>query len=790
MGKQPKSRRGHRQRRGKDGGNSNPSGHKKNSSLDDPEKEGAAVPASSPTLLKRLRHGDEATRLAALVALQHRPGGLVSNPRLLEAVRDQLMGGSLVVSTQACHCMLAHLSLGIFDDEITAGWTNLLVQRLQTCVDLVFVRGQQPPSSDPITVAQTPAAASKTKSAISTAALEFAACCLECLAVLTEVNPLAMRRILRSRLDVLSVLAPWLLPRESEAGGGHSNGNSRTAAEWAARCLHSVVDDNADLVVPWLTGNWERDVQPRQTLQALQPTLLLSSSSGSTMAVTTATAQLHAAGAWLSIERILSRHASGGASRLRRSAAESPLLHCLESQWETCLRLLVSHTQGLDRELVPRLPFLREKYAEWTVLQRDAALEQEVVACQEAKQESARTIARRLKKTTQPQQPQPPLPQEQQDREGESNEEAMVVEPEEDSASGNASQPLEGTPNQGNVQQAWEDLQSEWHNAVRPFQLSLEILINLTTLDGTDDDDDDDASVLPDAEPTLDVRLSNALVQLEAPKLVQALLAESARLIHAQPGSEPPVVTDALSDVTNKAGTLLGHLLANLPNSQWQAPSTLWDDLIALLQQASTASLSLSTASLGATRCDEDGAVSPLSIKGESGDDNGTKDRHSMDVGMEGITAALVMGLQAGRIGAPGHALESIVHLVLQCLPQAAVSSFSSSPVAVRNLLSLLGRLLASAPHSAQLNREACAALLRVADPDQSRPPPSIIVAEACNVLMDVYGNDDDDASVSHRHVFDELNAVQFLRRSARALKGDDDEMALNAERFIQYMTR
>jgi hypothetical protein len=747
MGKQSRSRR-HR--------------HGKSKSVPD-SSEGSSEKA--PALLQRLRHADEGTRQAALVALEMNPALLGSSShhrdRLLEAVRDQLMGSSVAVSIQACVVMISYLSSSSFNEDLAASWLTLLVQRLQTCLDRL---GQS----------SGPTAASSHHLMQRRQIMCFASRCLECVAALIEVNPLATRRIVRSQVDVLSVLHPWLELR------GEEDGSTRTdhveLSELACQCLHSLLDDNRELVSPWFDHDWERLTSNRTTMLALEAVLTTDPKLASSTAPVSPVARLHAAGAWLSVWRLIPAGSS------KRGALNASL----QSHLETCVGVLVDALADLDEWIKSTdsgdsLSTMREhidsSYAEWIELRQDAKLENEVVASQTAKRESARSIARRLKKRSeeealiQPPVSSPPVALE--------PEAAMVVEPDGDEMeAAPTADPLPAGAR--NPQVEWELAQANWRMKIRPFRLCLEILLNVTSV-GEDDDENEDEEDSGDARmddadgstAVLDEGLVAILGQRRLPDVAQLVVASLTTALLRPSKTVCTMVPESLGDLIHKAGTLLGHALANLPS--WDAPTALWNDLMAYLLQFST----LRALELEGT---PDAASADAAER--------ANDTSIFDVAVEGITTALVMGVQAKRLRCSQLELD-----VSKLVPMLRL--FSSHAVQ-RNMVCLMGSILCDEPsHSELVNEQVCRALLNLLDAASASNADSdregftssstmMVAAEVCNAIMDLYGSDDDHC---HRPVFDRLKVSARMERLVPVLRrGGEAEAAINTKRFVQYM--
>jgi hypothetical protein len=242
----------------------------------------------------------------------------------------------------------------------------------------------------------------------------------------------------------------------------------------------------------------------------------------------------------------------------------------------------------------------------------------------------------------------------------------------------------------------------------------------------------------------------------------------------------PEIATESLSDMVYNAGTVLGHILANLPT--WEPPASSWSDLSALLQQFD----SLKTSG---QLIEKDGQVPGVKVGG--------RNEASFSIScsaVEGITTAMVMGLHARRFRLQH--IDSVVPVLVESLGKW------KSFVITRNIVCSLGLLLCGQPnHSAQVNELVVRALLQASESslslatapvssskargaDGESDSVTMIAGEVCNALMDIYGSDD-----CHRDIFDSLKVSIYLERAIPVLRrGGDAETALNAKRFVQYM--
>jgi hypothetical protein len=117
----------------------------------------------------------------------------------------------------------------------------------------------------------------------------------------------------------------------------------------------------------------------------------------------------------------------------------------------------------------------------------------------------------------------------------------------------------------------------------------------------------------------------------------------------------------------------------------------------------------------------------------------------------------------------------------------------------------MLGVLCSQEPHPVDVNQKVCSALLTAMDSNSSL----MNACEVLNVLMDIYGNDEDDGCC-HVSVFESMQVLSHFQRRIPTLKselkqlekkwkgqGDDSgdraglehwkETLLNASRFVQY---
>lgn len=516
---------------------------------------------------------------------------------------------------------------------------------------------------------------------------------LQCTAALLENNPSVMARLIPSssvfrnaqlRDDTTSTLTQWLA-RARSVKDAPFQALYDSIAILSARCLHSLLDDNLALVEPWLA-----EASAQATLQVLQTTLSDGGKAG-----------LHAIGSWLSLYTVLEP----------RSEA-----HLTEPK-----ALLAAHLADCVAGLAQELSFapdptqvaeLVSAHVAWLEEQQDDALERQIVRHQADKKESARDIARRL----------------QQDKH-------MA---EEDNGRGRLD------PYRCDRQEQYEQHEQWWSIMMRPKQLALEIVANITSTETGLTDEDDVVMV----EAQLDGRIAELVLTNQVPERVQTMLEQLVGDWRPPGGCLPVALIESVADLQAKACACLGHCLVNLP--QWKPNMTLWNVFKATLTSVSA----------------HEGSV----------------------FAAESVSAAMALALRSRptvrqQIGAAE--LDFLLNLTSHGIPEV-----------VRDAVSMLGILCCQEEHPASVNLKASQGILQ-ARPKKSDKVPAMVLSEVLSVLMDIYGDDD-----RHPDVFESLSVLGFFQQSVPTLKGaikaeassaspmdleQWSETAMNASRFIEY---
>ena len=849
MGK--KTRKRHRNRQSDSNKNSN------SKNPDDP---------SISKLTQRIRFSDDPeTKQAALTAVLNNAGRLLHKDRpLLQAVREQLVvvpsrndhKKHTIVTKWECallaagclsnylHATAANSSIADqyisnktdkdvlsssdpnhsqtsstaavveSDHAMTAGWMVLLVGRLKQ-VQQEQVSAQESDNQQ-----------------YSYYLEEFTHRCLECLCQLIETNPLAMKRLLDNDQELLDdfclvlfrYLQQWSLNRDAQCLS--ASVSSPMTLLLTARCLHSAFDDNPDFVLPWLVpseGSSSSSDQGRRGYQLLQimqeiiqastPSFPDTSETGSKedfQQVLFQTAQIHVAGAWIAAWMTIR-----DASSTTNHDESIEVMSLLEEELPTAIKSLqtvVSDAVG-PQDLAatgsgsstfssPTYQQLLEVHQKYQQERLDVEMERDVIRKQNQKKEPARLIARRLQQKQKEE-------EERKAQEGEDSigntDKDMDMDEEEETIS---------TKPSIDSRQVWSELWEDWNTRVRPCQLALEILANLTAdmMPSPSSMHDHGMDIADEMEgpPWLLAKNPETVGQLTT--TIQTFLVNLSSSV--SPESIPPFcVVETLRDLQSKAGICLGHLLA--AGALVDRPQQLWSELIQIVKSAAT----------------------PLSDTCMKDDCNDKKDdQQSLLLVSEGVTSAMVLILQkyqeqTQKTGKTSTMLQSIcqtsgdltvlvsfLDLLSFCATHSHSESVSPSTVAVmmRDMVSALGILLSSTcDHSVAINAQVCRVLVKIQALDKTKTcsfsahDKALVLSETLNSLMDIYGGDDDgqyDTVIKEERVLELFQSsashLKSLVRLAQVSRGknedfDDEERvmlheqwketAMNAARFVQY---
>lgn len=312
-----------------------------------------STPRNPSSAVHRLRHPDPKTRHSALVSLQatflHSGCQRVNLP-VLQAVREQIMDRDMNCASAAAECLAQYVSYSEGDKhkDIMASWTLILIARLDQCHQAIQV--------DPNNAKQWYA---------------LAAPALRAMCKLIEINELALEQLNTQKQTFLSTMFGLLQSVVSQAATLDDQLNEwvHDTGTYAARCIHSSIDDNYEMV-DILNGNGK--------IVDLWPSLLTSLPD---------LAQLHIAGCIISLYQ-------ASPCDWHSQILLNQVLPCL------------SRFLNID---VPKLETLEENYRQAKLMlesqKEDNEIEQEVLKAIEQRREPAREIARRMKQNPREEKP-------------------------------------------------------------------------------------------------------------------------------------------------------------------------------------------------------------------------------------------------------------------------------------------------------------------------------------------------------------------------------------------------
>ena len=525
--------------------------------------------------LQRLRHADPRTRhatLAALLSTRLNPEELETmssqNPilttTLLQAIRERVMDTDLECAQAAAECLANYVTFNtqshtnnnntnnntMADAEVTAGWTIVMVTRLNDCHERLMDQQTTP------------------KNQRQWWALTVQ--CLHTLCGLIETNEQALERLSPSHafmtLDSVVILLNLLeLSQQELARLNKSNTTMDIVANGTdqleqmiqdvcvstTRTLHSALDDNLDLYNSWSAG-W--NLLTTVVQNGILPT----------------TARLHAAGCLVAVLLVSQEPA------LQQVVVSSvmPYLH-------QCLTFHPHVSKALLQKYLSAMANFKEE-------EDDAQVEKDVIQTVNERKEPARHIARRQKQ--------------------------MNDEKKREKVTGdNHDMDDDETKNKAireyqNQREVMESAKQAWHNSLLPLQVALEITANLTSVGPSqfkaDEDDDmmipmDEAEWGPDQEDNLlaaqsehasdlsafDSSLMQSIVDSGLPhRLLELLHLVCTPLVDAS--VELPTETiEELGEVQSKCGACLRNCLAE----HFPCWGIKWKDLRAAFESNSVA---------------------------------------------------------------------------------------------------------------------------------------------------------------------------------------------------------
>jgi hypothetical protein len=782
-------------------------------------------------------------------------------PQLLQAIRERVLDSDLDVSQVAAACLANYVTLvaGSFNNNnntnnnnstatknnstnstsnsqstMMAGWILVVMGRLKQCHDNTSMLLVQPVNHNPATPTSTATNNGKKKKPPTLATintntttkvhkqwLALAVQCLRTLCSLVETNPEAVARLTSHldatpRQDFHQILLEWMHQcttasttillvtpqQQNQPQPGTSDDTMMVVLEsyynqiltLAARTLHSAWDDNDDLLVPWqeeCPDAFQRAVALMEhfiTTTTTSPQYAAAATAATARNQKMVVAQLHCAGALLAarpfITTTTNNNNNNKADILPQTVLPLLLQHTNNNvfNWNTVQSLLQAYQQASDS---------------WEQEQADDALERDVIRKVHDRHEPARQIAKRQKEQKKQQQQQ----QQEQNKnnvvEDEDDKQTLTNNDDDDNNkdeemeeedSGPAAEQQHKLQQQVETREALEQARDAWNQFLLPLQLSLELLANLTSGNNlwneNNDNDDDDMMMMdednwgPDQEAKWMQQEQQRQLQTSPPQNItntqkeHKILLESSlpqqlrqlflKVYQEQPNNDvafPEKTRADLEDLQSKVMACLGNCWENIEG--WPIDFT-WTEL----QQTAAAATT----------------VGP---------------------GMEGLVGAMVIALKKYPTLRQQWQPEHVAFWLNQLTDNN--NHHKNSEAGRRDIVCMLGVLCSQEPHPVDVNQKICSALLAALDKNTS----PLSACEVLNVLMDMYGNDEDDGCC-HVSVFESMQVLSHFQRRIPTLKselkqleknwkgnGDDSvdraglehwkETLLNASRFVQY---
>lgn len=817
MGKKTLPRRRHRNRRPDDGAQRVE------------EDDDTNLPPKVPALLRTLRHADAPTKIAALSALTNHPDYFHNNKNhhdhfidIGRAVLECILCPDedvVLAATQALDQLLGtifpgrpnsnnnHTNSKLGDYKVednawamaTAGWWTVIAQKLQQWCN-TYENSTNVPS------------------------LRILEQCTALFTQILEQNPYAMHRLqtYASQRDqcwyLLTRILQITMMRTNHTTANLPNPDCwSSASAWAARGLHSIADDNRKLVrelsssssSPSSESNKKTETSIESTLEALAQGMLWNGKptpDGDHMIAVSINdvgdsihenrvMQLHCVGAWLAISKSIGTRTFS--NEISSTGNDESPMSWLDAQIPRCCEIL-AHTWGDwirdHQQHVEELHRLRNLYDAYNTEREDQKLEDTVVRAVRQRKEPARQIARRLygsihRNLKSNKMDDDDAEEKHDDDANDDDDKDVSMDVTDDKKSEHKATLREDREDHI---AAWENALHEWETqSIRPIRLALEIFANLTCTDRCGEGDEDDDMVMKDNEATrfLPEQLSSLILQYDLPNRLYQLfpLFLTYCTVHTNGNhlNLPYPIRDIFTDLQSKLAVGMHHCLAHIqawtpapvvnPNHQFW-----WQDWIEWI------------------RADVQQEESPKTVLAST--------TNSCSSTLSSLYWVAVQSRPEQSWGG-AVAMESLLEIFIQIIrgnQHKRPSGKVSFPIVQRDLVAILGRFASmSKTHRSRVCQGVLLPLGAIDTCD------TMVLAEILNVLMDMYGDDDDDdmddASFHSLRVmnhFEGALAVLKQRVSNREQTSgfvndmvDDEneyieqwkEIAWNCERFVQY---
>jgi hypothetical protein len=733
---------------------------------------------SSSSAVHKLRHADPKIRLAALMTLQatafhhdqqpykqqqqqQRNSAVIALP-VLQAVREQVMDSDLECAAVAAECLVLYLQTSDDDynmdttakstatvvstrtsskntkqrQEATASWSTVLMGRLeQCCTSLLHLQQQQKQQ----TTEPTRNADSVTSKKHMKAWLAVTTPCINALCLLIETNGSALEQILLQRQTFCRVLfglldLMLLLIMDSNDSADMDTNIVTTTAMFAARTMHSALDENFELADTVMTGylnntTWKRwlDLDTLKNQSRMVQLHLLGCVVNLYLLVDDSCIERKSLEDWLIAYGISS---SASPSKTKMDAVAVSPAPSLPVATEG---LLMGTLKAVDFE---RLVSLESEYRAAHQLfesqQQDAQLEEEIIRKVSDRKESARDIARRQKKQQD---------EEEQERKRRMEEQGDVdMEDVEDSETKACSRGKFSKREQDG-ELAMDEVLSRWNQEIQPLQLTLEIFANLCTCWIPRDVDliVDDRGEMPMTESphSLQLDLQSQQAGLGLSRLVKHLC-QCNETIH----QDTPMWKD-IDETIIKAGACLSNcVLSNvLVESDYASTWCLINDCLQCIA-------------------------------------NSRSSQNDSELSLEGMLNTMAILAQRQPRVVRMDDVELIYNILLA----------GFGPAAARSAICVLSGTIAtsSLPRTEAMIRRMTHAFLDIINAHDTH---HAVVLEILNAFMDWYGQDDFFPQVfKDMKVYKAMHGyLNKIRETSLGLTPEEDEILYNTEQFLEY---
>ncbi|KAG7345908.1 hypothetical protein IV203_004975 [Nitzschia inconspicua] len=695
--------------------------------------------SSSSSAVHKLRHADPKIRHAALIALQataFQPSSKPhSNPHhqrvalpVLQAVREQVLDSDLECSAVAAECLVlylqqqqqeqnseeskAHSKHAQQREEATASWSTVLLGRLDQCYNQI--KEAQQGTAEPST---------SVKKRIK-AWLAVTTSCAHALCLLIETNGSALEQILLQRQKFCQILF-GLLELLDDA----------TAALYAARCMHSALDENRELadtvVLAYLNSNvWKRWLENATSDKAIMVQLHLVGSIVNLYQLVE-----HGRSEHQLLEDILLTYGIASSTSTNTAAVMSVAVSPTPSIPSTPEGLLTRTMKSIDLEYVTSLEVdFRSARELYESQQHDAQLEEEIIQKVNDRKEPAREIARRQKKLHD---------EEEQAKRKRLEEQADIdmEDVEEEIMESQTTSRGKFTKHEKDGEQAMDEVLSVWNDRIQPLQLSLEIMANLFTCWIPRDDEMVDESPMTESKNRLQQELQRQQKGLELARLVQQLIQ-----INEHINNDTPMSPDIDETITKACACMTNCVLSNsLGEPDYASVWVLFSDMVRRLCSTSSSN-------------------------------------NAQEASIEGLLGNMAVLVQRQPQVVRNEDLE-FLHSFL---------SVGCGPESMKSAISVLSVAIAQATSSTMISLTETAVgkltqtFVELLSNIQTHPS---TVLEVLNAFMDWYGQDD-----FFPQTFDNLKVLEAMERSlnkfqstATTFTPEEEEILYNTEQFLEY---